>query len=522
MVIVHAIKAARTMMGYFDTSESRSKSGQRSLLQSQALLISLLVVLFLVNLLGRFPGEHDPDAVDQYRQVVTNHFDDFHPPIMAWVWSYLRLLLGDGFGPIYTFHIVLYWFGFGIVALALMRSGRILTAWGILCVSMFPLFLMQNINVDKDVGVAVSFLAAFGVALWFRVKDKKIPLLAGALVTGLLLYGTLVRTNAVFAVVPLVAYLVYRRAFAKPLRLLVTTVPIALLLVPASTVFNRTILEAQATNQMSMLQVYDLAGIAYYSHDLSIFGPDNSFTDAEVRGCYSPVIHDVLFPAWGGKCGFFWDRLVAPYRLKGHNEFEPDQAYKTPIDDRPLATLWVAAIGKHPIAYLQHRLAHFNSELFFWVPAHHADPPVTAALVRGGDVHALGQTPIKRMMDILRNNVFTTPAFWVVVDIWLFVMWSNIKTHCDYWQRQAALALTCSALLYTGAYFIIGIATDPRYTLWSLMATFVALVISLTELIPRFKSPGRLELTCAGTILVTIVLIAVARAVCGDALYPNV
>jgi hypothetical protein len=125
-------------------------------------------------------------------------------------------------------------------------------------------------------------------------------------------------------------------------------------------------------------------------------------------------------------------------------------------------------------------------------------------------------------MDILRNNVFTTPAFWLVVDFWLIVIWSNIKNHRDSWPREAALALTCSALLYTGAYFIIGTATDPRYTLWSLIATFVAGVISVAVLIPRFKSPGRLELMCASTILATIVLIAIARAVCGDALYPTV
>ena len=509
-------------MRYFNISDVKLKSAPGSLLQSQILLITLLLLFFLVNLLGRFPGEPNSDSIDQYRQAVTNQFDDFHPPIMAWVWSYLRLL-GDGFGPMYTFHIVLYWIGFGIIALALMRSGRILTAYGILCVSVFPLFLMQNINVHKDVGLAVAFLTGFAIIFWFRSKDERIPFLAGVVVIGLFFYGTLVRTNAVFAIIPLLAYFLYPRAFATPARLLIISVPIALLLVPACTAFNRSVLRAKATDQISQLQVYDLAGIAYYSHDLSIFGPDNFFTDAEMQWCYSPVISDVLLSAWrDSKCRFFGNRLVTPYRLKGHNEFEPDQAYKTPIDDRVLATLWLTAIVKHPIAYLQHRLAHFNSELFFWVPAHHADPPVIAAQVRGGELHSNGQTPVKRMMDILRNNVFTAPAFWLVVDIWLVIIWSNIKSHRVSWQRQAALALACSALLYTGAYFIIGIATDPRYTFWSLIATFVAAVISLAVLIPRFKSPGRLELACAGTILATIALIAVARAVSGDALYPNV
>jgi hypothetical protein len=513
------------MMTYFNPSALKPKappnSGFAPRLQSQVVLSGVLLLLCLTNLLGRFPGEIDPDPIDQYRQAVTHRFDDWHPPIMAWVWSYLRLF-ADGFGPMYTFHIVLYWFGFGIVALALMRSGRPLIAWGIVCVSVFPLFLMLNINVHKDVGMAVTFLAAFGVVFWFRIKDETTPPLAGALVCALLLYGTLVRTNAVFAVVPLLAYFLYRRAFVTPLRLLIVSVPIALVLVPASTAFNRYILGAKATNQISQLQVYDMTGIAYYSLDLSIFGPANSFTDAEVQWCYSPIIQDMLTPAWHGKCSFFWDRLVAPYRLKAQNEFEPDQAWKTAIDDRALARLWLSAISKHPIAYLQHRFAHFNSELFLWVAAHHADPAVTGPLVRGGAVPAVTKTPIKKITDILRNNVFTTPAFWLIVGCWLLAMWSITNADRDSWQRQAALALTSSALLYTGAYFIVGIATDPRYTFWSLIATFVAAVISLPVLVPRFRSPGRLELTCAGTILAIIALIAIARAVCGDALYHNV
>src|SRR5262249_3564461 len=157
----------------------------------------------------------------------------------------------------------------------------------------------------------------------------------------------------VFAVVPLFAYLLYRQSFAAPWRLLVASVPIALLMVPLSTAFNHNVLKAVPTNQISQLQVFDLTGIAFYSRDLGVFGPDNFFTHAEVQQCYSPVIADALAP-WG-KCGFFWDRLVTPYRLQGNYGFEPRQAYKTPIDDHELAKLWLTAIAEHPVAYLEHR-----------------------------------------------------------------------------------------------------------------------------------------------------------------------
>jgi hypothetical protein len=509
-------------MSDFNTSLSKLRSLVGALTQSHALLIAVSVLLFLVNLLGRFPGEPGPDEIDQYHQAVAYRFDDWHPPIMAWLWSYLRLL-ADGFGPMFTFQIVLYWFGFGIIAFALARAGRYFTSWGVLCVGVFPLFLMQNINLDKDVGMAATFLAAFGVVFWFRIKDAKISLLAGAIITVLLLYGTLVRTNAVFAAVPLLAYFLYRRSFAAPWRLLVVSVFIALLMIPASTAFNRKVLKAMATTQMAQLQLYDLVGTAYYSHDLSIFGPDDSLTDAEVQRCYSPILQDALIPwggKWGnGKCSFFWDRLVTPHRLQGHNEFEPPYAYKTPIDGDALARLWLTAIAEHPIAYLQHRLAHFNSALFFWVPSHHADPRVTSALVYGKEINHSAPSTIKKMLDVLRYNVFTTPAFWLVVGACLFLMLSSVESPRDPWQREAALAVTTSALLYTIAYFIIGVATDPRYTLWSLIAVFVAVVVSFSNLTARFRSPGRLEWACVGMLILTIVLITIARLVGGDALY---
>jgi hypothetical protein len=128
-------------------------------------------------------------------------------------------------------------------------------------------------------------------------------------------------------------------------------------------------------------------------------------------------------------------------------------------------------------------------------------------------------TTTKKILDVLRYNVFTTPVFWLVVGAGLFIILTSVKSSCDGWQREATLVLTTSALLYTSAYFIIGIDTDPRYTLWSLMATFLAVVISLPELTARFKSPSRLEWACMGTLVLTIGLIEIARLVGGDALY---
>ena len=43
--------------------------------------------------------------------------------------------------------------------------------------------------------------------------------------------------------------------------------------------------------------------------------------------------------------------------------------------------------------------------------------------------------------------------------------------------------LVVSALGYTGAYFLIGIATDFRYHYWSMLATVMASLVVLPELV---------------------------------------
>ena len=77
-------------------------------------------MLFLANFANRFPGVTNWDSKEQFAQAVTGHFADWQPPIMAWVWSKLRLI-ADGSGPLFFLQIFCYWLGFGLIALILHR-----------------------------------------------------------------------------------------------------------------------------------------------------------------------------------------------------------------------------------------------------------------------------------------------------------------------------------------------------------------------------------------------------------------
>src|SRR5262249_1852014 len=157
-------------------------------------------------------------------------------------------------------------------------TGRPLAAWGILGVGLFPPFLMMNINILKDVGLAVTFLSAFAILFLYRIQDLKVPFVVIAISIVLLFYAALVRSNAVFGVAPLFGYLINPEWLSRPWRVLVFSTPVAMLMVPISGLFNHNVLNATPLGVIRALQIFDMTGIAFYSGDISVFGSGNSFT----------------------------------------------------------------------------------------------------------------------------------------------------------------------------------------------------------------------------------------------------
>jgi hypothetical protein len=328
-------------------------------------------------------------------------------------------------------------------------------------VALLPPFLRLNVVLLSDVGMAVTFLAAFAALFWFRAQDREVPPAVAATSSVLMFYGALVRVNAVFALVPLVVYLIRPQWLGRPWRLLAVAIPVGLVLVPAASLFNHRVLHAEPLGAIRALQTFDITGIAFYSDDLEVFGPDNSFTREEVRSCYEPGGWDSLAP-WGRDCRFFWNRLAVSRDLQGVVERLDARAAMGVKPNPDLPALWVMAIIRHPLAYARHRLAHFGSEM--------VAPPYF-------DVSSQAMTPPFGVL----YDVVTAPALWLAIGAGLLVQLASVRSRRNSAPVDAALTLLLSALPYAGAYLVIGVASQCRYQLWSLIAVFAALVISLPE-----------------------------------------
>ena len=181
----------------------------------------------------------------------------------------------------------------------------------------------------------------------------------------------------------------------------------------------------QRTGVERGLPLYDLAGIDHFSEG-------GSFPER----CYTPL---------------FWDTLGTP---RCGNAFQQI--------DRNITAEWLMTIAKHPIAYAQHRIAHFNRSLFFIVPP-------AQQCVEAAEMH---DCPVSIRGDFLTKNAFFWPCVWLAVGFAL-LLGPNIG--------PLATGLIWSGLAYGLSYAVVGVASDFRYFLWTEISVQLAAVLALVR-----------------------------------------
>jgi hypothetical protein len=469
--------------------ESSSTTSVR--LQRQ-LLLAVAFVLFVGNLAYQYPGWWVPDAQASYADAVSGHYRDWQPPVTAWIWSLMRHII-DGTRGMLILQLALEWTGFWLVADALLLAHRPRTAWLTLLCGAFPVFLFYNGMILKDVELGAAFVCAFGLAFHSRIVRRPIRPQTLALIVLLLVYGTLVRANAIFALGPLLIYLLPQSARALGiLKQLALTVLIAAIALPLSSFVNHQVLGAEDQKPIESLQLFDLNGIAHHTQDLSVLPPESGLTEADLHRCYTPFWWDTLAP-WG-TCHEAWERLGAA-----------DSPARQRITRR-----WVTQIGSHPVAYLEHRLEAFNSMMYFLVPAKHCRyvPECGASFTKEGERYFPPVTPNSIRFDYIKKNFATWPATWLVLGLLLLRFSRHLQ---DPQTKYAARALLLSGLSYMLSLFFIGVATEVRYVYWGIMAILLAALICLQEAHRAFSWRNRQSVLAVALLVAVIAMGLIAR-----------
>lgn len=294
---------------------------------------------FLLTILTFFPSYLTPDSFDQYEQSLLFQFNDWHPSIMAFLWSLLNAIY-TGPQPMLFLQVSIFWLGVHFLLSAIPTGSFIKTA--IMVALLFSPTVLNFIGViwkDVQLAAAWSFVAAYVFAQ--KQNGHEVSLKNKIWLILILIYGALIRHNAGLIAGPLVLYVITGRSYmAYFWKTTIAYILVASLSLGMNNAFNEA-LNASKSPATHSLMVFDLAGISLnIGENQYPFALSQNQMEA-MRPCYHEGYD------WGGfiwgDCGFIWEL----------SKQMGDQ-------NRTMRKAWIDAIINHPIAYMNHRLTHFD------------------------------------------------------------------------------------------------------------------------------------------------------------------
>lgn len=413
-------------------------------------IAALLGAAALFQCASYWPGIMTWDAITQYDQASQGYFEDWHPPFMAWIWRRL-IAIHPGPAPLYLLQLALYWAGYGLIVAAAIRRRQRLAAWLVTACALMPFPLALMGAVLKDCLMEGFFLMAVGLFAWIRPTSGW-PLRIAAM--AFLLLGALLRFNAFLAVVPLLVSLLPAGWRNTAPRLIMATILWLALVMASLPLFNR-LIGAEKTHVELSLVMFDLGGITRHSGQ-DMFPPLGVADPVAVNArCYRPDHWD-SYSSWADR--------PCPISF---------EAMKDAVETRGLSpsSLLVHAILAHPIAYAEHRLAHFNINSRFLVP----NEVLGAAPDRSIDNEwhfTVMRGPGLKLINALAAISVHSPLGWPIV--WIALAGGLLSIRRFLPSAPLVAPLSLSAFLYGLGYLPLSVSSELRYHLWTITAAAIA------------------------------------------------
>ncbi len=403
-------------------------------------------------------GVITPDTVVQYGQALTGHYDDWHPPVTAWLWREL-LRFGQGGAPFLILDSLLYWTGVALIAAVLRRRAGWVAAAVILLLAMTPIGFGEVGSILKDPLLACLLVMASALIL-ARETSRGVARMALAIAAlPLIVIASATRFNALFAALPLLVLLMPPAWSRRPSPAIAAALGAALLLAASTWAINVAALRPDRSQPIFSLVNFDLAGIG-------AFGGGNAYPslpDADAAALTAACYESRLYGKSDEElCARPENSLVAYARATGTGA----------------VSIWLRAVTAAPMPYLRHRLAHLNLNWRLWVP--HVPDDAVYIMSQPNDL-GLSFTPnpvtlsIGRAARVMALSPFGRPATWLALALGLLILAPRLPS------RRFVTAIACSALFYGSGYAVVSVAADLRYNLWTMLATMIGLAVAFAD-----------------------------------------
>ena len=458
-----------------------------------------LAIIFAVALLGAliiarayWPGIMIDDARWQYQQALDNAFEDWHPPLMAWIWRKLSFAW-PGPAPMFLLQLGLYWAGILLMATWAQRRGQPRIGIALVCLGWLPAPFALTGAITKDCLMAGSLSCSAGLLLWRDLaasRAARAGLWSGAVF--MLFVAAALRLNSFLACVPLALAAAPPPLIRTRIRMAVTAACAGLAFISVGPVVAA-LVQAEKTGVEQSLMIFDLGGITEHSGTSQF--PDMHVANpvAANHRCYDP--HQ-----WDGYSE--WAKKPCPVGF---------DAFQSAVDENDLhpMRIWLGAILAHPLAYAEHRLTHFNTSTWFLV----SERPKNIAWTKSAPNpwgYQVGPNPILAAVNCYAELAETTPiggpVFWISVGLAAFILGLSVRISLP------ILAIPASAAFYGLGFLVFGVATGMRYHIWTIMGSALGAVLVTGELIRTGAPvPVRTNWVVAGLIAVPMLMTVAAR-----------
>ena len=169
--------------------------------------------------------------------------------------------------------------------------------------------------------------------------------------------------------------------------------------------------------------------------------------------------------------------------------------------------LWIGAVVRHPLAYAEHRLAHFNINTRFLV-SDEIERPVQNQSAPNDWHFTVGPNAALGAIDSAAVDSADTPLGWPIW--WLAVALGALILGTRLPSRRLTVPLALSGLIYGAGYLVLSVAAEMRYHLWTMIAASLAAVIVAGDLVAVRLPRSRIVMAVAPALAV-LMLCVMAR-----------
>ncbi len=283
----------------------------------------------------------------QMQQGVAGTLSDFHPPMMGFVWGLFGRVFG-GPGPMFIFHLMLYWSATTLFAMAEPHKAK----WVYLIALLPPVFAYQLL-VLKDISFVNAYLFCAAWLHFYSMREDLSPSWL-SLLTWLFVafYGTCATYQGALALPWLCLWLAKFYSSDKSKNWIFAGLILFCVIILGVVGFNKTM--ATHSNRGEHHKLYDLAGISIQLNE--------------------PVFPDYVKQA----PNYNFEKIKKLYNFDRLDDLiytnnSPLSVTENPDNLDALDSFWLKAIFNYPTSYLKHRFGVFKSQLTVSLLKHPSD-----------------------------------------------------------------------------------------------------------------------------------------------------